>query len=128
VKWAVERSAPGKIGMWLAKPALKKIFREKLDPSAYGGAPLLGLNHVAIVCHGSARGRAIMNGVRVAHSFVNANLVRWLEESLATLQLKGQEGFEDGMWARMGQKLEKRRKGRDNSAESLSSEEKGGNE
>ena len=37
-----------------------------MDPDAYGGAPLLGLNGTVIKAHGSARERAIMNAIRVA--------------------------------------------------------------
>ena len=54
-----------KIGAALAQGALKSIKR-RLDPEAYGGAPLLGLNGTVIKAHGSARERAIMNAIRVA--------------------------------------------------------------
>ena len=37
-----------------------------MDPEAYGGAPLLGLNGIVIKAHGSARARAILNAIRVA--------------------------------------------------------------
>lgn len=41
IKHYVEKSFRGKVGMWLAKPIFKALFKQKLDPSAYGGAPLL---------------------------------------------------------------------------------------
>ncbi len=41
-------------------------IRERLDPSEYGGAPLLGVNGVAIIAHGSSNARAIRNAIRAA--------------------------------------------------------------
>ncbi len=54
-----------KFGATLAGGAFKSI-RRRMDPEAYGGAPLLGLNGSVIKAHGSARERAIMNAIRVA--------------------------------------------------------------
>ncbi len=110
IKHYVEKSVRGKIGMWLAKPIFKSLFREKLDPSAYGGAPLLGLNSVAIVCHGSSSARAIMNGIRVAKKFVDDNFISEMEASLNRLDLQFGSEYQDGVWNRMGQKFEKQRK------------------
>ena len=88
MKAVVETSFRAKIGMWLAKPALKGIFKEKLDPSAYGGAPLLGLGHIAIKCHGSSKGRAVMNGIRVAQKFVDEGVLDELQGALSQLDAK----------------------------------------
>jgi glycerol-3-phosphate acyltransferase PlsX len=54
-----------KIGAALARSALSAL-KTRMDPDAYGGAPLLGLNGNVIKAHGSARERAIMNAIRVA--------------------------------------------------------------
>jgi len=54
-----------KAGAALAQGALKSIKR-RMDPEAYGGAPLLGLNGTVIKAHGSAREKAILNAIRVA--------------------------------------------------------------
>jgi len=54
-----------KAGAMLAQGAFKSIKR-RMDPEAYGGAPLLGLNGTVIKAHGSAREKAIMNAIRVA--------------------------------------------------------------
>lgn len=53
------------LGALLAKNALRTIKR-RMDPDAYGGAPLLGLNGNVMKAHGSARERAIMNAIRVS--------------------------------------------------------------
>lgn len=106
MKHYVERSGRGKIGMWLAKPVIKKLFRQRLDPSAYGGAPLLGLNDIAIVCHGSSNARAIMNAIRIAHKFVDEGLVEQMSEALSAFDIKMPSDFEDGLWNRVGQRIE----------------------
>jgi len=48
-------------------------IRQRLDPAEYGGAPLLGVNGVAIIAHGSSTARAIRNAIRTA---ANESLVR----------------------------------------------------
>ena len=58
-----------KLGSMLALPALKR-FRRRLDYEEYGGAPLLGLNGVSFVCHGSSGTRAIRSTVEMAGSFI----------------------------------------------------------
>lgn len=125
IRQYIEKSWRAKIGMALAKPVFKALFREKLDPSAYGGAPLLGLNHIGIVCHGSSNARAIMNAVRVARKFVDENLVQKMESALSSLDSRLPADVEDGMWNRMGQRFEKKRsaKPRGESARESSSRE-----
>jgi glycerol-3-phosphate acyltransferase PlsX len=65
LKAELTRNAKRKIGALLAKDAFKTISL-RMDPEAFGGAPLLGLNGNVLKSHGSARERAIMNAVRVS--------------------------------------------------------------
>lgn len=85
IKGLSRTSLRGKVGAWLLRPLIKSLFSDQLDPSAYGGAPLLGLNEIAIICHGSSDQRAITNAVRVARRFVDNNLVESLSSSIAAL-------------------------------------------
>jgi hypothetical protein len=41
-------------------------MRERLDPSEYGGAPLLGVSGVSIIAHGSSNPKAIRSAIRAA--------------------------------------------------------------
>jgi phosphate acyltransferase len=50
-------------GAWLAREAFLTIKR-RVDSDTYGGAPLLGLNGVVTIAHGSAREAAIKNAIR----------------------------------------------------------------
>ena len=78
-----------KLGMVLAKPMFKLLFKEKLDPSSHGGAPLLGLRDIAIICHGSSNARAIRNAIKVAKRSVDGNLVDKLGSALTHLDQSG---------------------------------------
>ncbi|WP_041274920.1 phosphate acyltransferase PlsX [Desulforamulus reducens] len=57
-------------------------FKRRMDYAEYGGAPLLGVNGVSVICHGSSRARAIKNALRVAKETVEQGLVPAIKESL----------------------------------------------
>jgi phosphate acyltransferase len=57
----------------VGRPEATQLLRF-LDYSEYGGAPLLGIKGVAIICHGASPARAIMNAVRVAVQMVRSRL------------------------------------------------------
>ena len=88
LKEVATTSFRGKLGMWLARTSLRGVLKNKLDPSAYGGAPLLGLGEVAIKCHGSSKERAVMNGIKVAHQFIERRVLDSLRVSLSDLDAK----------------------------------------
>lgn len=51
-----------------------QTLAKKLDYAEYGGAPLLGVNGVVIIAHGSSSPKAIKNAVDVAARFVDIDL------------------------------------------------------
>jgi glycerol-3-phosphate acyltransferase PlsX len=55
------------------KPVVKRIWARH-DYSEYGGAPLLGVDGVCIICHGSSDYRAIKNAIRVAGEYIRSEL------------------------------------------------------
>jgi phosphate acyltransferase len=55
------------------RPAVRELA-SVLDYSTYGGAPLLGVRGVSIICHGASSPNAIRNGIRVALQAVKAGL------------------------------------------------------
>jgi glycerol-3-phosphate acyltransferase PlsX len=81
----ISASPLGMLGALLLRPALRRI-KHRVDYEEYGGAPLLGVDGVAIVAHGRSGARAIRNAVRVAHQAALANLPKALAlaEPLAT--------------------------------------------
>jgi glycerol-3-phosphate acyltransferase PlsX len=60
---------------------------DRYDYSAYGGAPLLGIDGICIICHGSSGDRAIKNALGVAAQYaasrLNETIVKELEASPA---------------------------------------------
>jgi len=60
---------------------LDHVFRV-LDYAEYGGAPLLGLGGVSIICHGGSPPKAIRNALSVAARAVRAGLVQHSVEDL----------------------------------------------
>jgi glycerol-3-phosphate acyltransferase PlsX len=61
------------IGGLLMKSVFK-IIKQKVDPSEYGGAPLLGVQGISIVSHGGSTAYAIKNALRVAAELVRDNI------------------------------------------------------
>ncbi len=57
------------LGATLAKGAFKK-FSQTVDYAEYGGAPVLGLQGLTLVCHGKSNSRAICNAIAMAGTFV----------------------------------------------------------
>ena len=54
------------LGALLVKPAFSEM-RRSYDYQEYGGVPLLGVNGISIICHGSSSGKAILNAIHVAN-------------------------------------------------------------
>jgi glycerol-3-phosphate acyltransferase PlsX len=50
-------------------------LRDRLDWREFGGAPLLGIDGVAVVAHGRSDARAIKNAIRVTKEAVDNQLV-----------------------------------------------------
>lgn len=82
IKEEITATTTRKIGAALVKPGLKNIAK-KFDYSNYGGAPLLGVNGVSLVCHGSSKAMAVENAVYQAASFVRQNFVGSLADDIA---------------------------------------------
>jgi len=79
---SLEASITGKIGYAIAKNAFT-TFRKRLDYSEYGGAPLLGVRGVCIICHGRSNANAIKNAIRVAKEFSEGKVNQLIEQELA---------------------------------------------
>jgi glycerol-3-phosphate acyltransferase PlsX len=61
-----------------------RIFHA-LDYTEYGGAPLLGVQGVTIICHGGSPPRAIGNAIRVAVQAVEHDMVQHIQSRLERL-------------------------------------------
>jgi glycerol-3-phosphate acyltransferase PlsX len=79
---SLTRTVTAKVGALLSRQAFN-AFRRRLDPTEYGGAPLLGVRGVCIIGHGSSNDRAIFNGIRVAYEFAKAGTNECIEREFA---------------------------------------------
>src|ERR1700678_3244397 len=78
---SLKMTVTSQVGALLSQRAFK-AFKKRLDYTEYGGAPLLGVRGVCIVGHGSSNERAIMNGIRVAAEFAQADVNHAIETAL----------------------------------------------
>ena len=82
---SLKMTVTSQVGALLSQKAFK-AFKKRLDYSEYGGAPLLGVRGVCIVGHGSSNERAVMNAIRVAAEFAQAEVNSGIEAALAARQ------------------------------------------
>ncbi len=73
-----------KLGAMLTQPSFRRL-KKRLDYTEYGGAPLLGLRGVSIICHGRSNSNAIKNAIRVAKEFAENRVNAKLEAELSQL-------------------------------------------
>jgi phosphate acyltransferase len=78
---SLEATIAGKIGYVISKTAFS-AFKKRMDYSEYGGAPLLGVRGVCIICHGRSNANAIKNAIRVAKEFCEGDINQRIEEEL----------------------------------------------
>ncbi|HEY2989731.1 MAG TPA: phosphate acyltransferase PlsX [Candidatus Binatia bacterium] len=107
VKRAFQESMVTRIGYLLSRNSLRRAYA-RLDYTEYGGAPLLGLNGVAIVAHGGSGPKEIKNAIRVASQAVSHDVNRHILEVLTEPDgtQPAAEGFPRRIWQRVKSKIE----------------------
>lgn len=73
LKTELSKSVISTLGALTIKPVFKRV-KSQMDSSEYGGAPLLGINGVCIVCHGASGSLAIKNALRMAGECVRHDI------------------------------------------------------
>jgi len=81
VRRKVRANLLAKIGALLLRPAFRDL-KKKLDYAEYGGAPLLGVNGVSIICHGGSSAKAIKNAVSMSMTMVAKNINNLIENKV----------------------------------------------
>ena len=71
-----------KLGALMAQGAFKTI-KSRMDPDAYGGAPLLGLNGNVFIAHGSAGSLAFRNAIRMTAQAFEHHINDQMTEAIA---------------------------------------------
>jgi len=70
----IPKTLTGKVGGLLIRGGVRKL-RNRIDWREFGGAPLLGIDGVAVVAHGRSDARAVKNAIRVTREAVQNQLV-----------------------------------------------------
>jgi glycerol-3-phosphate acyltransferase PlsX len=73
LKTSLKASLARQLGAYLAQGAFNE-FKKRVDYSESGGAPLLGLNGICVICHGRSNVKAIKNAIRVANEFAEGRI------------------------------------------------------
>ncbi len=86
-KGALESSVASRVGAALAGPTLKRMLA-RLDPSAHNGAPLLGLNGVAVKSHGHSDQAGLRRAILEAGREARRQVHRRIEASIREYRLE----------------------------------------
>jgi glycerol-3-phosphate acyltransferase PlsX len=81
IKQEVQRRFSYKIGALLMKKAFTGL-KKKMNVDEYGGAPLLGVNGVVLICHGKTNPRAIFNAVRTAGELSGSGMIEKIKKNM----------------------------------------------
>lgn len=81
-----KKSFINKLKMLIVRNALRSILKD-FDYQEYGGVPLLGVNGISIIGHGSSTPKAIMNMVLRAREMYHKQLVSKIEKSIAQYEV-----------------------------------------
>jgi glycerol-3-phosphate acyltransferase PlsX len=68
IRHEIGEDVRNRLGALLMKPVFRSLSQQ-LDYAEYGGAPMLGVDGVVIIAHGSSSAKAITNAIRVARRF-----------------------------------------------------------
>ena len=81
MKQSLTANTRAKLGALLLRPAFRRL-REAFDYAEYGGAPLLGVDGICTICHGSSSPRAIKNAVLATRRYINYDITSAIKERL----------------------------------------------
>ena len=81
IKEILTGSLQGKAAALLIKKELQAL-RNRMDYSEYGGAPLLGVQGIAIISHGRSKAKAFKNAVLFGAKAVEENLVTRIRQAI----------------------------------------------
>jgi glycerol-3-phosphate acyltransferase PlsX len=96
LKNSLRKTWPRKLGYLLSRNAYQEL-RSLADHAEWGGAPLLGVNGVCIIGHGSSCPRAVRNAIRVAAEFVQHQVNERIVDRVQHLGLLSDSAADDNV-------------------------------
>jgi len=88
VKDCINQSPVTKLGGLCLLPSIKSM-QKKMEWEESGGAPLLGVNGISIVCHGSSNAHAIASAVKVAKTCIRNSFIQDMADSVRREKVTG---------------------------------------
>lgn len=85
IKREVKKRPLAVLGTLLSLGAFKAV-KKHTNPDSYGGAPLVGVNGVAIIAHGKSNETAIFNALRTASRLVEKDFIGDVASKMAALK------------------------------------------
>lgn len=85
IKREIKKRPLAILGALLARGAFKAV-KDHTNPDCYGGAPLVGVNGVAIISHGKSNDTAIFHALKTAKRLVEKNFVGDIAARIASLK------------------------------------------
>ncbi|MET7331545.1 phosphate acyltransferase PlsX [Nonomuraea sp. NPDC005650] len=82
LRQAVTDSRLARLGAAMQRSRIREL-RRRLDPEAYGGAVLLGLNGTVVIAHGSSRADGISAACKLAADLSSAGIVARIGDKIA---------------------------------------------
>ena len=83
----IKRTLQASVGFLLSRSAFRR-FKQRLDYSEYGGAPLLGVKGCVIICHGRSSAKAVKNAIKFAAEFSKRRLADSIQAQIAELHAR----------------------------------------
>jgi phosphate acyltransferase len=84
IKEELQRTPLRKVGALLSRGAFQEI-KLRIDPTEYGGAPLLGVKGCCVIGHGRSNALAVKHGIRAAAEFFTSGVNERIEAELRAL-------------------------------------------
>ncbi len=82
LKREISNDIVAKLGFLFVKGAFSR-FKKLVDYAEYGGAPLIGINGVGMICHGGSNSKAIKNAIRFAHEYAGHGVTQRIADKLS---------------------------------------------
>ncbi|UCE23751.1 MAG: phosphate acyltransferase PlsX [Candidatus Zixiibacteriota bacterium] len=83
VQRQIQTNIFSRVGAMLLLPFLKRM-RNTFDYAESGGAPLLGVNGIVVICHGSSNAKAIANAISLAYEMAAKEIKKRIHDELIT--------------------------------------------
>ena len=88
IKATLTATLPNRLAASVVAPSIREL-KGRLDPDTYGGAPLLGVDGVCIIGHGSSGAEAIANGVAATARAIRGDLTGTIARAVAVEGVPG---------------------------------------